>query len=202
MALRINDLAPDFIAAADRIEAFAAEGARLIGLSTDPVEDHARWKAEIEALTGRPLGFAILADPDLKIARTWDMLPGDSYIPADEEAVDPVTERITMVLKSGADEVRLYANTATVRSTYIVGPDRRIRLSQTYPMSVGRNFDELLRAFRAVRAADRTGLDMPAQWQPGADALVRMNMPTADAEARFGRVTEYLPYYRTVTPPR
>jgi alkyl hydroperoxide reductase subunit AhpC len=192
----------EFIAASDRVGAFAALGTKLIGLSVDPIEDHLRWKADIERFMGRPLGFALVADPRMKIARSWGMLPAEPYIPEDEDRLDPVTDRLDMVLRSGADEVRLFANTRTVRSTYVIGPDRRIRLSHAYPMSVGRDFDELLRALQAVQTADRFGLNTPAGWQPGEAVLVPAAMSTEAAEARFGPVTAHLPYFRSVKPPR
>ncbi|MFN3642644.1 MAG: peroxiredoxin [Gemmobacter sp.] len=216
MALRINDIAPNFTAdstdgpitlhdwigdsyailfshpkdftpvcttefgaVARMAEEFARRGTKVAGISVDPVEEHLRWKADIEAVSGRPVTFPIFADSDLTIAKLYDMMPAEAVLP----------------------DGRTAAATATVRSTFIIGPDKRIRLMLIYPMSVGRNFDEILRALDAIRATDGAPLATPADWRPGEDMIVALTLPTAEAEAKFGSVDVVLPYLRKVKVP-
>ncbi|MFN6976769.1 MAG: peroxiredoxin [Gemmobacter sp.] len=216
MALRINDIAPNFTAdstdgpitlhdwigdgyailfshpkdftpvcttefgaVARLADEFARRGTKVAGISVDPVEEHRRWKADIEAVSGRPVTFPIFADSDLTIAKLYDMMPAEAVLP----------------------DGRTAAATATVRSTFIIGPDKRIRLMLIYPMSVGRNFDEILRALDAVRATDGAPLATPADWRPGEDMIVALTLPTPDAEAKFGSVDVVLPYLRKVKAP-
>jgi alkyl hydroperoxide reductase subunit AhpC len=216
MALRINDIAPDFTAestegpirlhdwigdgyailfshpkdftpvcttefgaVARLAEEFARRGTKVAGISVDPLADHLRWKADVETVSGAPVTFPIIADPDLAIAKLYDMMPADAVLP----------------------DGRTAAATATVRTTFIIGPDRRIRLMLIYPMSVGRNFDELLRALDAVRATDGVPLATPADWRPGEDMIVALTLSTEEARERFGTVEEVLPYLRTTPAP-
>ena len=108
------------------------------------------------------------------------MLPADYYLPT---------------------EGRTPANTATVRTVYIIGPDKKVRLSMTYPMSVGRNFAEILRALDAVQATDGVPIATPANWQPGQDVIVKTSVPTDEAQKRFGALDIRLPYLRFAKKP-
>lgn len=121
----------------------------------------------------------IIADPNLEIAKLYDMLPAEAYLPDGRTAND----------------------TATVRTTFIIGPDKKIRLMLIYPMSVGRNFDEILRALDAIRMTDGQPLATPADWQPGDDVVVALTVSTDDAKAKFGDVKVPLPYLRLTKSP-
>ena len=216
MSLRINDVAPDFTAestegsiswhewigesyailfshpkdftpvcttefgALARLSPeFAKRGAKLAGISIDPVEEHMRWKADIEKTSGAAVTFPIIADPRLEIAKLYDMLPADAWLPDGHTAND----------------------TATVRTTFIIGPDKRIRLQLIYPMSVGRNFKEILRALDAIRLADGAPLATPADWYPGEDVIVALSLSDDEARARFGEMEMLLPYLRKTRAP-
>ena len=113
------------------------------------------------------------------MSKAFDMLPADAYLP----------------------DGRTPADTATVRSVFIVGPDKKVRLMMTYPMSVGRNFAEVLRALDAVMATDGVPIATPANWQPGQDVIVALSVSTDDAKAKFGDVNVVLPYLRTIKQP-
>jgi alkyl hydroperoxide reductase subunit AhpC len=170
----------EFGAASQLAEQFARRNARMIGISIDPVEEHRKWKSDVESVAGTQMGFPIIADPEQKIAKLYDMLPAEAYLPDGRTAND----------------------TATVRTTFIIGPDKKIRLMLIYPMSVGRNFDEILRALDAIRLTDGAPLATPADWRPGEDVIVALSMSTDDAKARFGAVDEVLPYLRKIKQPQ
>jgi len=212
MGLRINDIAPDFTAdstagkinfhdwqgdsyaivfshprdftpvcttefgaVAQLAGEFAKRKTKVIGVSVDSVEDHGKWRRDIEAVAGAPADFPIIDDTSLTVAKAYDMLPADYYLPT---------------------EGRAPAHTATVRTVYIIGPDKKVRLTMTYPMSVGRNFAEILRALDAVQATDGVPFATPANWVPGQDVIVALSVPTAEAEERFGKLDIKLPYLR------
>ena len=212
MGIRINDIAPDFTAdstagtihfhdwlgdgyaivfshprdftpvcttefgaVAQLAPEFAKRKTKVIGVSVDSVEDHGKWKRDIEAFAGAPADFPIIDDTSLTVAKAYDMLPAEYYLPT---------------------EGRTPANTATVRTVYIVGPDKKVRLSMTYPMSVGRNFAEILRALDAVQATDGVPFATPANWVPGQDVIVALSVSTEDAKAKYGDLDIKLPYLR------
>jgi alkyl hydroperoxide reductase subunit AhpC len=212
MSLRINDIAPDFTApstegeirfhdwlgdsyaiifshprdftpvcttefgaVAQLIPEFEKRGTKVLGVSVDSVEDHGKWKRDIEAFGGAPADFPIIDDTSLTVAKAYDMLPADFYLPT---------------------EGRTPANSATVRTVYIVGPDKKIRLSMTYPMSIGRNFAEILRALDAVQKTDGVPLATPANWVPGQDVIVALALNNDQAKERFGELDIKLPYLR------
>ena len=212
MGLRINDVAPDFTAdstagkisfhswlgdsygivfshprdftpvcttefgaVAQLAGEFAKRKTKVIGVSVDSVEDHGKWKRDIETFAGAPADFPIIDDTSLTVAKAYDMLPADYYLPT---------------------EGRAPTHTATVRTVYIIGPDKKVRLTMTYPMSVGRNFAEILRALDAVQATDGVPFATPANWVPGQDVIVALSVPTAEAEERFGKLDIKLPYLR------
>lgn len=169
----------EFGAAAALSEEFAKRGCKLAGISIDGVEEHLKWKADVEQVSGKPMTFPILADENLEIAKLYDMLPADAYL---------------------ADG-RTAQATATVRTTFIIGPDKKLRLALIYPMSVGRNFDEILRALDAIRATDGAPLATPANWQVGDDMIVALTLDTEAAKEKFGAVDVVLPYLRKVKAP-
>lgn len=217
MSLRINDTAPDFTASstegeirfhhwlgdsygvifshprdftpvcttefgavAQLIPEFEKRGTKVLGVSVDSVEDHQKWKADIGKLAGVPANFAMIDDRDLTVAKAYDMLPADYYLPS---------------------EGRTPAHSATVRTVFIIGPDKKVRLTMTYPMSVGRNFAEILRALDAVRKTDGVPLATPANWVPGQDVIVALSLDDTAAAERFGPLDIKLPYLRYAKDP-
>jgi len=170
----------EFAAVAQLAPEWAKRHTKVIGVSVDRVEEHQKWKRDIEAFGGAPADFPIIDDVDLVVSKAYDMLPAEYYLPT---------------------EGRTPANTATVRTVYIVGPDKKVRLTMTYPMSVGRNFAEILRALDAVRATDGVPLATPANWQPGQDVIVALALNNEQAEARFGALDIKLPYLRFAKAP-
>ena len=218
MAIRINDVAPDFTAestagiirfhewlgdsygiifshprdftpvcttefaaVAQLAGEWAKRKTKVIGVSVDSVTDHGKWKRDIEAFGGATADFPIIDDSSLSVAKAYDMLPADYYLPT---------------------EGRTPAHSATVRTVYIVGPDKKIRLTMTYPMSVGRNFAEILRALDAVQATDGVPFATPANWMPGQDVIVALSVSTEDAKARYGELDIKLPYLRYAKAPK
>jgi len=149
---------------------FDARGVKPLGLSTDTVEEHMQWIGDVNDTQNTCLEFPILADPDLEIAKLYDMIH-----PSESE-------------------------TAAVRSVFIIDPTRRIRLTMTYPMSVGRNFDEILRVIDALQTADRKQVALPADWQPGKDAIIPPSVSDEEAHKRFPQGFQtHRPYLRTVS---
>ena len=138
---------------------FAERGCKVIGLSVDKVEDHQRWAQDIEDIGGMKLNFPLIADTDLNVAKLYDMLP------AEEE---------------GTSEGRTAATNATVRTVFLVGPDKKIKMSLTYPMSTGRNFDELLRVLDSCQLTANYKVATPANWNKGEDVII---VPAVDNEA-------------------
>jgi alkyl hydroperoxide reductase subunit AhpC len=158
---------------------FAKRNTKVMGVSVDNVEEHRKWKRDIEAFGGAKVDFPIVDDTSLTVSKLYDMLPADAYLP----------------------DGRTPAHSATVRTVFIIGPDKRIRLTMTYPMSVGRNFAEILRALDAVQATDGVPLATPANWIPGQDVIVGLALNNEDATAKYGALDIKLPYLRFVKAP-
>ncbi|WP_288929829.1 peroxiredoxin [uncultured Maritimibacter sp.] len=169
----------EFGAVAQLADEWEKRCVKVLGISVDGVEDHKKWKGDIESFAGAKAGFPIVADEDLTMAKAFDMLPADAYLP----------------------DGRTPADSATVRSVFIVGPDKKLRLTMTYPMSVGRNFAEVLRALDAVMKTDGAPLATPANWTPGQDVIVALSVSDDDAKAKYGDVDIKLPYLRTIKDP-
>ena len=165
----------EFAAVAQLAAEWAKRKTKIIGVSVDGVSDHEKWKRDIEAFGGAPAEFPIIDDTSLTVAKAYDMLPAEYYLPT---------------------EGRTPANTATVRTVYIVGPDKKVRLTMTYPMSVGRNFAEILRALDAIQKTDGVPLATPANWVPGQDVIVALALNNDQAKERFGDLDIKLPYLR------
>lgn len=171
----------EFAAVAQLAPEWAARNTKVIGVSVDGVDDHNKWKRDIEAFGGSPADFPIIDDTSLTVAKAYDMLPADFYLP---------------------QEGRTPAHSATVRTVYIIGPDKKIRLSLTYPMSVGRNFAEILRALDAVRATDGVPIATPANWTPGQDVIVALSLNNDQAKEKYGELDIKLPYLRFAKAPK
>jgi len=211
MGLRINDIVPDFKADTDQgeisfhdwigdswailfshpkdftpvcttefgaVAKLSAEwekrGTKVIGVSVDGVEDHKKWKGDIEKVAGSKAGFPIIADEGLAVSKAFDMLPAEAYLP----------------------DGRTPNDSATVRSVFIIGPDKQLKLSMTYPMNVGRNFSEVLRALDGLQTAAKAGVATPADWQVGEDVIIPPAVSDADAKKKFGDFETVLPYLR------
>ena len=168
----------EFGAVAQLADEWAKRGTKVLGVSVDGVEDHVKWKADIEKVAQAKAEFAIVADEGLEVAKAFDMLPAEAVLP----------------------DGRTPADSATVRSVFIIGPDKQVKLMMTYPMTVGRNFAEIIRALDGLQMSAK-GVATPANWEVGQDVIVPPAVSTQDAEAKFGTVTTVLPYLRTVAAP-
>jgi len=153
-------------------------GVKVIGVSVDGVDDHKKWKGDIEKVGGAEAYFPIIADDGLAVSKAFDMLPAEAYLP----------------------DGRTPADSATVRSVFIIGPDKQLKLSMTYPMTVGRNFAEVLRAVDGLQTSAK-GVATPANWQVGQDVIIPATVSDADAKEKFGEFTTVLPYLRTTKAP-
>ena len=165
----------EFGAVAQLADEWAKRGTKVMGISVDGVEDHKKWKTDIETFAGAKAGFPIIADEDLTVAKAFDMLPADAYLP----------------------DGRTPADSATVRAVFIIGPDKKLKLSMTYPMNVGRNFAEVLRALDGLQTATGRGVATPANLNVGDDVIIPASVSNDDAKAKFGDFTTVFPYLRT-----
>ena len=150
---------------------FGKRGVKTIAVSVDSVEDHKGWAPDIKDVGGIPLNFPIIADPDRKVSELYDMIHPGE------------------------------GDTSTVRSVFIIDPSNKVRLTLTYPKSVGRNFDEILRVVDALQLTDAQPVSTPADWTPGQRVIVSPAMSTEDAKAKFGEVEEVKPYLRWTPQP-
>src|SRR5271165_273046 len=161
---------------------FAKRNTKIIGLSVDPVSNHAAWAKDIEETQGHAVNYPMIGDPDLKVAKLYDMLP--------EEA-------------AGAAAGRTAADNATVRSVFVIGPDKKVKAMLTYPMSTGRNFDEVLRLLDSCQLTAKHTVATPVNWRPGEDVIIPPSVSDEAAKQKFpsGRNT-VKPYLRYVAQPR
>ena len=164
----------EFSAVAQLSEEWAARNTKVIGVSVDSAEDHRKWKGDIESYGKATAGFPIIADEGLAVSKAFDMLPADAYLP----------------------DGRTPADSATVRSVFIIGPDKQLKLSMTYPMTVGRNFAEILRALDALQTTAKHGIATPADWTVGQDVIIPPSVSDEDAKQKFGEFDTVLPYLR------
>jgi alkyl hydroperoxide reductase subunit AhpC len=157
---------------------FDNRGAKIIAISTDPAEDSRGWSDDIEKLQGTAVNYPIIADTDHAVAKAYGMLPADV---------------------SGDPTARTPAQYATLRNVFIIGPDKQIKLVLIYPMSTGRNFDEILRVLDSLQLTANEQLSTPAQWQPGEDAILAGSVSDEEAKTRYPDGWEQpLPYMRVV----
>ncbi len=218
MALRINDTAPDFTAdttdgrinfhewigdswailfshpkdftpvcttelgaVAGLKSEFDRRNCKIIGISVDGVSDHEAWSKDIEASQGHAVNYPLIGDPELKVVKAYDMLPADS---------------------GDTSEGRTPMDNATARSVFVIGPDKKIKATLTYPMSTGRNFAEILRLLDSCQLTAEKQLATPANWEMGGDVIIAPAVSDEEARARFPEGWEQpLPYIRVVKQP-
>ena len=159
---------------------FARRNVKIIGISVDPVESHAKWKEDIKTATGFNVEYPLIGDRDLKVAKLYDMLPAGA---------------------GDSSEGRTPADNATVRSVYVIGPDKKIKLVLTYPMTTGRNFDEILRAIDSIQLTDKHKVATPANWKQGEDVIITAAVSDQEATEKFGTFERVLPYLRKTKQP-
>jgi thioredoxin-dependent peroxiredoxin len=161
---------------------FDRRNCKILGLSVDPVGNHEAWSRDIQDIGGQPVNYPLIGDPELKVAKLYDMLPEDA---------------------GSTSEGRTPADNATVRSVFVIGPDKRIKAMLTYPMSSGRNFDEVLRLVDSCQLTVKHKVATPAQWQQGDEVII---LPAvSDEEARQAYPDGWKspkPYIRLVPQPR
>ncbi|MGA9527319.1 MAG: peroxiredoxin [Terriglobales bacterium] len=161
---------------------FAKRNTKIIGLSVDPVENHGKWAADIEETQGHKVNYPMIGDPELKIAKLYDMLPETA---------------------GSSSEGRTAADNATVRTVFVVGPDKKIKLMLVYPMSSGRNFDEVLRVLDSIQLTAKHNVATPVNWKPGNDVIIPPSVSDEQAKQKFPNGWKTLkPYLRVVAQPK
>jgi len=161
---------------------FDKRGCKIIGLSVDPVGDHTRWQKDIEETQGHAVTYPLIGDPELKVAKLYDMLPADA---------------------GDTSQGRTAATNATVRSVFVIGPDKKVKAMLTYPMSTGRNFDEVLRILDSVQLTSRHTVATPVNWKPGEDVIVAPAVSSDEAKQKYpSGFREVRPYLRYVHQPK
>ncbi|PWE55766.1 peroxidase [Metarhizobium album] len=159
---------------------FRSRNTKVIGISVDPVESHGKWKNDIKVATGFDVEYPLIGDRDLKVAKLYDMLPAEA---------------------GSSSEGRTPADNATVRSVYVIGPDKKIKLILTYPMTTGRNFAEIIRALDSMQLTAAHKVATPANWQQGDDVIITAAVSNDEATERFGSFDTVLPYLRKTRQP-
>jgi alkyl hydroperoxide reductase subunit AhpC len=161
---------------------FDKRNTKVIGLSVDPVEDHKRWAKDIQDATGRAPNYPLIGDSDLKVAKLYGMIHPNA---------------------SGTSQGRTAADNATVRSVFVIGPDKKVKLMLIYPMSTGRNFDEVLRTIDSLQLTAKHNVATPADWKQGEDVIIPTSVPDEQARQKFpGGWKTLKPYLRIVPQPR
>jgi alkyl hydroperoxide reductase subunit AhpC len=161
---------------------FAKRNCKILGISVDPVTNHEKWSKDIEASQGHAVGYPLIGDPTLEIVKAYDMLPGDA---------------------GDTSEGRTPANNATARSVFVIGPDKKIKATITYPMSTGRNFDEILRLLDSCQLTAQKKVATPANWNQGDDVIILPSVSDEDARATYPDGWQQpLPYIRVVPQPK
>ena len=215
MSLRINDVAPDFTAQtthgeinfhdwigdgwavlfshpkdftpvcttelgymAGLEEEFAKRNCKIIGLSVDPVDSHQSWAEDIAETQGHEVRYPMIGDPELQVAKLYNMLPAE---------------------EPDSSEGRTAADNATVRTVFIIGPDKRIKMMMTYPMTAGRNFDEVLRVLDSIQLTAKHKVATPVNWRPGDDVIIVPAVSDEQARELFPQGWETIKPYLRVT---
>jgi len=159
---------------------FDKRGVKPIGLSVDPVDNHAGWSKDIAETQGMAPNFPMIADTDLRVSKLYGMLPAD---------------------ETGTSEGRTAANNATVRNVFVIGPDLKIKLILVYPMTTGRNFDEILRVIDSMQLTARHRVATPADWKQGEDVIITPAVSNEEAATLFPGFKTHKPYLRTTKQP-
>src|SRR5215470_1382106 len=160
---------------------FEKRNCKIIGLSVDPVADHGKWAMDIERTQGNKVNYPMIGDPELKIAKLYGMLPA--------EAGDTCAGRTP-------------ANNATVRTVFMIGPDKKIKLMLIYPMTTGRNFDEVLRVLDSMQLTAKHQVATPVNWKPGEDVVIAGSVSDDEASKKYPGYTPVLPYLRMTSQPK
>ncbi len=219
MSLRINDTAPDFVAETTKgpikfhqwigdgwavlfshpkdftpvcttelgymaglQPEFEKRNCKIIGLSVDPVESHNKWEVDIEETQGHKVNYPMIGDPELKVAKLYDMLPAEA---------------------GETCEGRSAVNNQTVRTVFVIGPDKKIKLMLTYPMSTGRNFNEVLRALDSIQLTAQKQVATPVNWNHGDDVIILPSVSDEDAKKKYPNGWKTVrPYLRVVPQPK
>jgi alkyl hydroperoxide reductase subunit AhpC len=160
---------------------FKKRNCKIIGLSVDPVDNHTKWAKDIEETQGYAVNYPMIGDSDLAVAKLYNMLPAD---------------------EAGTSEGRTAATNATVRSVFIIGPDKKIKLMLTYPMTTGRNFDEILRVLDSMQLTAKHKVATPVNWKNGDDVIIVPSVSDEEAKGMFAQGWKTLkPYLRLVKQP-
>ena len=160
---------------------FTRRNCKIIGLSVDPVGSHGKWAVDIEETQGHKVNYPMIGDPELAVAKLYDMLPADAGNTCDG---------------------RTAANNATVRMVFVIGPDKKIKLTLAYPMTTGRNFDEVLRVLDSLQLTAKHAVATPANWQPGDDVIIAGSVSDDDAKKKYPQGWRApRPYIRIVPQP-
>jgi thioredoxin-dependent peroxiredoxin len=161
---------------------FERRGVKIIGLSVDSVDDHKRWSKDIEETQGTAPNYPMIADADMKVAKLYDMLPASA---------------------AGEAKDRKAADNATVRTVFVVGPDKKVKLMLFYPMTTGRNFDEVLRVIDSMQLTAKHKVATPAQWKQGGDVIIAGSVSDEEAKKQYpGGWKAPRPYLRVVPQPK
>jgi thioredoxin-dependent peroxiredoxin len=161
---------------------FDKRGVKIMGLSVDPVDAHAKWAADIKETQGHAPNFPMVGDPELKVAKAWGMLPADL---------------------TGSSQGRTPADNATVRNVFVIGPDKKIKMILVYPMTTGRNFDEVLRVIDSLQLTAKHKVATPVNWKHGDDVIIAGSVSDEDAKKQYPSGWKSpKPYIRIVPQPR
>jgi alkyl hydroperoxide reductase subunit AhpC len=160
---------------------FDKRGVKVIGLSVDPLDNHAKWAADIEETQGTAPNYPMIADTDFNVSKLYGMLPADV---------------------SGDPTARTPADNQTLRNVFVIGPDKKVKLILVYPMTTGRNFDEVLRVIDSLQLTANHKVATPAQWNQGDDVIIAGSVSNDDAKKIFGEWKEPKPYIRIVPQPK
>jgi thioredoxin-dependent peroxiredoxin len=160
---------------------FDRRSCKILGLSVDPVTNHAKWAKDIEETQGHAVNYPMIGDPELKVAKLYDMLPADAGV---------------------TSEGRTPADNATVRSVFVIGPDKKIKAMLTYPMSTGRNFDEVLRLLDSCQLTAKHQVATPVNWTPGDEVIIVTSVSDEQARQKYPEGWKApKPYLRIVPQP-
>ena len=161
---------------------FDKRNTKIIGLSVDPVGNHSKWAKDIEETQGHAVNYPLIGDSDLRVAKAYDMLPAEA---------------------GNSSEGRTPADNATVRSVFVIGPDKKVKASLTYPMSTGRNFDEVLRLLDSCQLTAKHTVATPVNWKPGEDVIIPPSVSDEQAKQKYPNGWKTLkPYLRIIPQPR